>query len=194
MPRLDAEERINEVPDPRRDRGEIIDLQAREVWQDLNPTPRSWWDDLTLEAPFLKLGYGSGNMDRMWFRRSPDAGVDGPVRTREIGGRRFFYCAKAPNSMGDGEPRRLMVDKHQTLVYEAGREVRILTTPQGDHFVLVIEGIPSAPAPRLPEGWSLRDIQIGEDWIVDLPAPTETWWFEGMVSYQGPIEDLPGGA
>jgi len=194
MPRLDAEERINEVPDPRRDRGEIIDLQAREVWQDLNPTPRSWWDDLDLEAPLLKLGYGSGNMDRMWFRRSPDAGVDGPVRTREIGGRRFFYCAKAPNSMGQGDPRRLMVDKHQTLVYEAGREVRILTTAQGDHFVLVIEGIPSAPTPRLPEGWSLRDIQIGEDWIVDLPAPTETWWFEGMVSYQGPIEDLPGGA
>jgi len=194
MPPKGADEHINEVARPREGRGEIIDLQTREVWQDRNPTPRSWWDELALQAPLLKAGYGAGNMDRMWFRRSPGAEADGPVRTREIAGRVFFCCARAPAGMGEGEPRRLMVDKHHTVVYSAGREVQILTTSQGEPFVLVVEGTPDAPAPRLPAGWSLRDIRIDEDWIVELPAPTETYWFEGMVSYQGPIEDLPGDA
>ena len=45
-----------------------------------------------------------------------------------------------------------------------------------------------APAPGLPKGWGLRDISIEREWIVDLPAPAETWWFEGTISYQGPID------
>jgi len=188
-----ATEHVNTVPHPREGRGEIIDLTTRAVWQDLEPTPRDWWRDLSLDAPLMKAGYGSGNMDRMWFRRSPDAGVDGPVRTREIAGRQFFYCARAPGDMGQGNPRRLMVDKHHTLVYEAGRKVQILTTTEDKRFVLVVDGIPDAPTPQLPSGWDLRDIQLDADWVVELPAPTETYWFEGMISYQGPIQNLPGG-
>ena len=182
---------FNAVASPRASRGEIIDLATREVWQDWNPTPRDWWDALELEAPLVKAGYGCGNMDRMWFRRSPDADADGPVREREIAGRRFFYCARAPKDIGQGNPRRMLVDKHHTLLYEAGREVRILTTAGGKDYVLVVEGIPGAPTPVLPDGWRVRDVRIGKDWIVELPAPTETYWFEGMVSYQGPIESLP---
>jgi len=188
-----AEDHINSVPNPREDRCEIVDLSTREVWQDQNPTPRDWWDGLSLEAPLMKAGYGSGNMDRMWFRRSPDADVDGPVRMREIAGRQFFYCAKVPDDMGEGNPRRILVDKHQTLVYEAGRKVQILEAAECGSFVLVLPGIPGAPTPRLPEDWKLRDIQVQADWIVDLPAPTETYWFKGMISYQGPIENLPEG-
>jgi hypothetical protein len=189
-----AVEHINAVPNPREGRGEIIDLTTREVWQDRNPTPRAWWNELSLEAPLLKAGYGAGNMDRMWFRRSPDAEVDGPVREREIAGRQFFCCARAPGDMGQGNPRRLMVDKHHTLLYQAGREVQILTTAEGKDFVLVVDGVPDAPAPALPEGWRVRGIKLEEDWIVELPAPTETYWFEGMISYQGPVENLPGGS
>ncbi len=48
MPQPDAEGPISEVADSRRERCEILDLQAREVWQDLNPTPRFWWDELAL--------------------------------------------------------------------------------------------------------------------------------------------------
>ena len=31
-------------------------------------------------------------------------------------------------------------------------------------------------------------ISLDEEWIVDLPAPAETWWLEGAASYQGPVE------
>ena len=108
----DASEPVSPVPNPRAARGEIIDLQTREVWQDTQPTPRDWWDGLQLE---------------------------------------------------------------------------------GKDFVPVVEGVPGAPTPKLPDGWSLRDVRIDADWIVELPAPAETYWFEGQISYQGPIERLPGG-
>ncbi len=172
-------------------RAEVVDLSKREIWQDLDPTPRSWWDALELEAPLAKVGWGTGSMDWMWFRRSPDAAEDGPVRTCEIGGRQFFYCARPEGAMGDGNPRRLIVDKYHSLVYLAGREVEMLTTAEGMDFVLVVEGAPNAPRPELPAGWSLRTVELDADWIVDLPAPTETWWFDGMISYQGPIQKLP---
>ena len=101
---------VNAVPNPRESRGEIVDLSTREVWQDFCPTPRSWWDGLALEPPLMKAGYGSGNMDRMWFRRSPGADEDGPVRKRDIAGREFFFCARPLGVMPQESPRRLMVD------------------------------------------------------------------------------------
>lgn len=184
-------EPANRIASPRRARCEIIDVATREVWQDVDPTPRRWWGDLTLEPPLAKAGYGSGNMDRTWFRRSPDAGEDGPVRTREIAGRQFFFCAR-PVEMQPGNPRFILVEKHHTLGYDAGRDIRILTTAEGRDFVLVVDGAPDAPEPALPDGWRVRELTLEADWIVDLPAPTETYWFEGMVSYQGPLGDLPG--
>ena len=147
---------------------------------------------MTLEAPLVKAGYGSGNMDRMWFRRSPGASLDGPLRKRTIADREFFHCANAPSEMGQGNPRFMRVEKHHTVVYDAGREVQILTTDEGMDLVLVVDGVTGAPTPKLPDGWSLRKILLDAEWIVDLPAPADTWWFEGMVSYQGPVSSLPG--
>jgi hypothetical protein len=182
---------LNAIVSPRESRGEIIDTATREVWQDESPTPREWWDAVALGAPFVRAGYGAGEMDGMWFRRSPNASEDGPVRTREISGRKFFYCANAPASVEPGSPRRFLVDKHHSLLYRGGRTVSVLTTDLGEDFVLVVAGGQDAPAPELPAGFRLRDVELAEDWLVDLPAPTMTYWFEGLVSYQGPVEVPP---
>jgi len=175
----------------REPRCELLDLEKREVWQDCGPTPREWWDAVELPPGFVKVGYGAGNMDRMRFRRSPGAEADGPLREREIAGRRFFHCASPLGAMEGGSPRRLRVDKHHSLLYEAGREVGILTTDSGGEYVHVVDGAPGAPEPALPEGWSIRTLVLDAEWIVDLPAPCETFWFEGMVSYQGPLDRTP---
>jgi hypothetical protein len=183
----------NPIEQPRESRAEIIDTTTREVWQDRLPTPRAWWDGLELEAPYAKAGYGAGSMDGMWFRRSPGAAEDGPVRTHEIGGRAFFCCAVAPGAIEPGTPRRFWVDKHHSLLYRAGRTVAVLTSDAGEDFVLVVEGRPGAPSPALPEGFSLGEVALAEDWTVDLPAPAMTYWFEGLISYQGPVA-LPASA
>jgi hypothetical protein len=41
----------------------------------------------------------------------------------------------------------------------------------------------------LPEGGSLRRIDLAEPWVVALPTPTRTffWLGETMRSFQGPV-------
>jgi hypothetical protein len=89
---------------------------------------------------------------------------------------------------GQSNPRRMMVDKHHSLAYASGREVEILTNDEGTDFVRVVDGSRSAPEPELPDGWRLRTIELKDEWIVHLPASAGTWWFTGMISYQGPVD------
>lgn len=177
------------ISNAREPRCELIDAATREVWQDFEPTPRDWYDALELEAPLAKAGYGAGAMDRAWFRRSPGASEDGPVRTREIAGRRFFHCA-TPVRIEAGPPRHILVDKHHSLAFDAGREIEILRDAEGRDYVLVVAAAEGTPPSELPDGWRVRTHRLAHEWIVELPAPTQTWWFAGMASFQGPV-DVP---
>lgn len=178
---------LNRLPDPRIPRCEIIDITTREVWQDLNPTPLDWYEEVVLDPTLRKVGCGTASCDETWFRRSPDGEADGPVRTREIDGRPFFFCARPPSEIPQGDPRYMEVDKYHSACFKAGREVEILTIPVGREFVLFLGGEKDAPQPALPEGWLVRRLVLEKDWILHMPAPAETYWFDGMISYQGPV-------
>ena len=83
---------------------------------------------------------------------------------------------------------KMMVNKAHVLGYEAGRSVTILTLPEGD-FVGVV-GTPEGDGQiTLPEGASLRQLEIQQPWVVVLPTPTTTLWHFGMSvrSFQGPV-------
>ena len=82
----------------------------------------------------------------------------------------------------------MMVDKHHSLGFEATRLIQILSNPDGLDFVNVLGPIPEKKDLALPDGWAVRIIRIESAWEVDLPAPTETYWFEGPISHQGPVE------
>jgi hypothetical protein len=178
---------LNWVPDPRKSRCEIMDTATREVWQDCNPTPRQWYDDLQLEPNHVKAGFGSGNFDSMWFRRSPDGVEDGPVRRSEIQGRSFFFCARAPSEIPSGNPIYMVIHKYQSVIYNAGNELEIMTRDDGCEFVAFLPGRKGAPTPRLPDAWTLRKIVLDREWQIDMPVPTATYWFAGQVSFQGPV-------
>ena len=182
----------NEARDVREPRCEILEVATRDVWQGFDPCSRAWYEALALGPGFLKVGWGAGTMDRSWFRRSPGADVDGPVRTRELAGRAFFACARAPEDVEPGPPRRMMIDKHHSLLFAGGRAVDVLTTAAGARYVQVVTGAADASAPDLPDGWRIDTLDLESDWVVELPHPCETLWFEGMVSFQGPLESLPG--
>ena len=91
----------------------------------------------------------------------------------DVGGHLFIHCANPPRGgpetpFGD-DPRLLRVDKHHSLIFEAGREVDVVRLPDGRNFVQVIAASPggggllqkadagtgTAEIP-LSEGWSLR--------------------------------------
>lgn len=187
---------------------ELLDLETRTVWQSHRPITREAYDALALPSTLLKVGIGAGVMDAHYFRRSPGADIDGPVAQRDVEGHLFIHCANPPKGgpetpVGD-DPRLLRVEKHHSLIFEAGKEVDVIRLPDGRDFVQVIAAAPQgggllqpggAPPSRLelrlPEGWVLRTEKLTVPTTIHLPNPTQAWFFENGASFQGPV-DLAG--
>lgn len=186
---------------------ELLDLETGTVWQSHGPISREAWAALVLPPNLHKVGIGTGVMDAHYFRRSPGAEADGPVAERDVEGHLFIHCANPPKGgpespVGD-DPRLLRVDKHHSLIFEAGAEVDVIRLPDGRDFVQVIAATPqgggllqpeAAPPSghefRLPEGWVLRTEKLTVRTTIHLPHPTQAWFFDNGASFQGPVEHL----
>jgi hypothetical protein len=185
--------------------GELLDLETGTVWQSQGPINREAYAALELPATLVKVGVGAGVMDEHYFRRSPGAETDGPVAERVIGGHLFIHCANPPKGgpetpVGD-DPKLMRVDKHHSLVFEAGREALVVRHGDGRDFVQVIAASPKGggllqsaavardgAALRLPEGWSLRTEKLESRTTIHLPNPAEAWFFANGASFQGPVD------
>jgi hypothetical protein len=91
-----------------------------------------------------------------------------------------------------------MVDKHHTIIFDAGRELTIIRTETGADFIQVISASPEgggllqenaveADEFALPSGWHLRSEPVAERTVIELPNPTEAWFFANGSSFQGPV-------
>ena len=183
---------------------ELLDLSTGTVWQSHRPISREAYEAMALPASFRKLGLGRGVMDAHYFRRSPGADTDGPVSKRDVDGHLFIHCANppenGPESVAEEGPLLLRVDKHHTLIFEARREVDVMTLPDGREYVQVIAaaaeggsllqqtGAPADGDLKLPRGWVLRTEKVAERTTVDLPNPTEAFFFANGASFQGPVD------
>lgn len=190
---------------------EVLDLRAGSVWQCVQPTTAEAYEALELPDGVRKLGGGVGVMDAHYFRRSPGGEFDGPVEEREFGDRRWIHCASPPAGgpqfpVGD-DPALLRVDKHHSLVFEAGREVDVLRLPERRDYLQVIAASPRGGGllqPRelaeadvalelpaeLPAGWTLRTEKLSVRTVIHLPNPTEAWFFKSGASFQGPVDNF----
>ena len=199
----------NVLTGPQELHAELLDRESGSVWQTQGPISRDDYAALELSDRWLRVGIGTGVMDAHYFRRSPGAPADAAVTEQEIAGHVFIHCANPPAGGPEkpiaGGPLLLRVDKHHSLVFEAGREVSVLRLPDGRDFVQVIAASPdgggvlqaSKPAAELPlpGGWSLRRETLVARTTIDLPNPTEAWFFADGASYQGPVSSFaqPGG-
>ena len=193
-----------EMVDLSRPHAEIIDTKSQQVWQTLEPCSAEELEALDLPDRYRPVGVGRAAMDEMWFDRSPGADADGPMRELELVGRRWGLCAR-PASLperpfGETGPVEMRVDKHHALRFAEGRRVPVLRTPEGAHFVHVIDGrgrssigsrgAPDAPL-TIPDGCRLGHVTIDADWVLRLPSPTRVFFFESGDSFQGPVASLP---
>lgn len=187
--------RRNPTVSPREPHAELLDVSTHEVWLAPEPMTPEELDALVLEPPLVKAGVGRGVMDRAGFLRSPGDAIDGPLRERVLGGRRWQLVARPELASGpkrEGGARILLVHKHHVLEYDAGREVEILRLPDGTHHVhTTASDAPSAEERRLPDGWATWRLRLDSTWTVALPSPTMTIWFAGHESFQGPLTSLP---
>jgi hypothetical protein len=178
---------------------EIIDTKTMQVWQTMANVTLEDDRTLTLEDPYRKAGIGALAGYCSYFRRSPDAEVSGPMQTMELGGHRWSHCAipGGPPSFpaGPDGPRLMAVNKHHSIVYAAGTDLRYLESPTGEIYVHVIDGHQGTKDLLIPEKWFFGTIRLERETTVELPCPTSVFFFtatQGTESYQGPIgmEDL----
>ena len=198
---MNEERTNNHLFDCQSPHAEVIELATRTVWQSFEPMSRDDLARLLLPEGISPVGVGRGMMDAHYFRRSPGA-TPGVVNEKTIAGRRFFHCANpaagGPQQPIPNGPARLVVDKHHSIVFEAGRELNIIRTDIGTELIQVISASPQgggllqasaveSVGLELPAGWQLRSEHVAERTVIDLPNPTEAWFFPDGSSFQGPI-------
>ncbi len=192
----------NYLVDCQQPHAEVIEVSTRAVWQTIEPLTREALAQLTLPDGIAPIGVGTGVMDAHYFRQSPGADAPGPVRVRIIDDVGFIHCA-TPSVTGPEQPipdgpARLMVDKHHTIIFEAGSEIAIIRMENGAEMVQVISATPegggllqkdTVPAKdfSLPPRWQLRIEKVAKRTEIDLPNPTEVWFFADGSSFQGPV-------
>ena len=167
---------------------EVIDTQRGLVWMSVEAVTRQDFDKLELDDSLRPMGIAAACMDAALFRHSPN-GEGEPVRERVISGHHFINVA-APGAAKPlpGGMIELMVDKAHVIGFDAGRRLVILSMPEGDFVELVGDADQDHELP-LPQGASLRTIELHEPWVVPLPNPTRTLWRFGekLRSFQGPV-------
>ena len=129
-------------------------------------------------------------MDHAAFCYSPIAPGE-PVLQQVIDSHLFINVAEPqaiiPPTVANG-PMEIKVNKAHLIGFDAGRTVTIMTSSQGD-FVEVVGDSDQDDSLVLPQGASLKQIELTQPWIVPLPTPTQTWFWmgEAMRSFQGPV-------
>jgi hypothetical protein len=169
---------------------EVVEKATGQVWMSVESATQQDYDALLaeLDESYRGVGIGAAGMDAAQFHHSPD-GESEPVRERTIGGQRYINVAlpgeftPLPGGMAE-----LMVNKAHVLGYEAGRTLAILSLPEGD-FVEVVGTADHDDQLPLPQGASLKTLELNEPWVVPLPNPTKTLWqfSPEMRSFQGPV-------
>jgi hypothetical protein len=178
------------IPGGRDPHMEVIEVTTGQVWMSVEPASQQEYDALLeeLDESLRGVGIGAAAMDAALFHYSPN-GEGESVRERTIGGRRFINVAiPGDRTSLPGGMLQMVVNKAHVPGYEAGRTVTILSLPEGD-FVGVVGSTDDDHQITLPEGGSLKQLQLKQHWIVPLPTPTITLWHfgAGMRSFQGPV-------
>ena len=206
---LDGVPAINCIFDCHFPHAEILDSATGQAWHSVDPITREEYESLEVPKGFLKVGINSAVADMHYFRRPPNAESDGPVEERRIGGRRFIQNANAPSEppkrLGEKYPLMIHANKYHSLVYNADRQVRVITSPDGTEYVeliaVALDGGSLYQDGRtlvdphdlgLPEGWSVRDQTVAELTVIHLPCPTQALFFANGASFQGPVKAFLG--
>ena len=177
--------------------GEVMDDATFGVWLTTEPISPEEYAAFVVPDGFRKSGVGRSQHDAAFFRRPPNAEVDGPVETTDIGEHTFALVARP------GRPEKgfegvtvLPVYKSHRVFFAAGRTLELIDT--NDDFVGGSTLLPQAVEShlhqrrseikprRMPEGWTSRFITLTDNLIVDLPCPARVAIFNNGDIFHGP--------
>jgi pimeloyl-ACP methyl ester carboxylesterase len=127
------------------------------------------------------------------FNRSPGAEENGPLIQKTLAGYEWLYNAKVIERGIPMDNQGLLtgnyIDKYHSVTFDAGSIVRYLISPEGDRYILISRLVDrTTDFFPTPDGWTLKDELIEEEWVLELPNPTLNIRTQNQDSYQGPIE------
>jgi hypothetical protein len=149
---------------------------------------------LSLPSGFVLSGLGRSVADVAYFRRSPDAEVDGPLATTEVDDLRFALVARPlERDSTVAEAIVMRVRKHHSMLFQAGRTIDVLEL--GDGLVMVpawapAEGSVDRGDPEFPVGWSRRRVDLEADLLVEIPNPATVLIGHDGSGFHGPLSAL----
>lgn len=165
--------------------------------------PAEKWDALSVEALNAEFGVDGFvlNGPKYWMMDSQKLTLGG---VRDFGGIKSQWVGLAPtaglNEEGGVPYQTFHPDKTQYMVYDAGKKVYELVSPEGEHFVLqahaeqfTMEDLETLGErfENLPEGWSWNVRVLEETLILDLKPGEITGIGDEFYQYYTRIpEDL----
>ena len=172
---------------------EITELANRTVWLCQQPISYEEGKALLLPEGFAITGIGESAHDAAFFPRSPDASEDGLLETMQVGKYVFSKVAKPGKpEVGFKDALVLPVYKYHKVLFRAGRTIEILTMEDGKDYVPNVYGMKAmfgkTPKERiLPDAWSIREITLQEDLILEIPNPARVCFFKTGSGFHGPV-------
>jgi hypothetical protein len=164
------------------------------VWLGLDVTQADF-DALELPSGWFANQPREGVPDSARFFRSPDADTDGVFTDEQHFGFNWRHNATVVETNialdEDGLLSGTRVAKYHELTYVAGRTVPVLTSPEGDRYILVSrDANRTSEIPTIPMPWVLTEVSLDEDLTTMLPNPTLNIRCDNQDSFQGPVLEL----
>lgn len=173
---------------------EIRQNSTGDIWLCQRPITMEVFAKLQLPEGFSRTGIGRAAHDVAYFRRSPEAKVDGILDTLEIEGWVFSKVAK-PGMLESGfvDVIVLPVYKYHIVQFNAGRTIEILTMEDGQDYVPNVTELSgmfhkTTKERVLPKGWKIRKETLNQDLIVEIPYPARVCFFRSGHGFHGPVK------
>ena len=179
---------------------EIRDNSTGYVWLCQTPMTSEEFQNLPLPEGFSKVAIGRAAHDLAYFTRSPDAIKDDPVTSMQIGNWTYAKVAR-PGSIDKKYLEQgyrnfilLNVHKYHKVMFKAGRTIEILTMEDGNDYVpntteaIGFAGNKTLEGRALPESWSIREVTLKNDLILEIPCPARVCFFNNGDGFHGPVQ------
>jgi haloalkane dehalogenase len=164
------------------------------VWVNSTMTQEEF-DAIDLPLGWFKNQPREGTPDMASFDMSPNADTDGDITYEEHFGHLWMQNAIVVETNIPLDEEGLLtanyVAKFHNVTFNAGRTVPVLTSPEGDAYILISRdsGRTTDESP-IPDGWQVVDHTFTEETTFQLPNPTLNIRVGNEDSFQGPVAEL----
>lgn len=172
---------------------EIMQITGNEIiaWAAIDLSQEAF-DSISLPQGWFKNQPRELMFDSGEFARSPNDTIDGELKQEEHFGHVWKHVASVIEWNIELDEQGLLsgnlINKYHKITFKAGRKLKILTSPEGDRYVLLTRDFNRfSDETSLPDSWQQKDSVIMEDLTIQLPNPTMNIRTDNEDSYQGPI-------